>query len=83
MALYPCYRAIAGFVILVVTVPSAGATAMIDIHSHILPDQDDGARTFEEALSMVRMAAEAFPLILTGAAVTLPSCGPPSCYVTN
>jgi len=43
----------------VVTVPNAGATAMIDIHSHILPDQDDGARTFEEALSMVRMAAEA------------------------
>jgi protein-tyrosine phosphatase len=32
---------------------------MVDIHSHILPDQDDGARTFEEALSMVRMAAAA------------------------
>ena len=31
---------------------------MVDIHSHILPDQDDGARTLEEALSMVRMAAE-------------------------
>jgi protein-tyrosine phosphatase len=32
---------------------------MIDIHSHILPDQDDGAATFEVALSMVRMAAAA------------------------
>jgi protein-tyrosine phosphatase len=32
---------------------------MVDIHSHILPDQDDGARTFEESLSMVRMAAAA------------------------
>jgi len=32
---------------------------MVDIHSHILPDQDDGARTFEEALSMVLMAAAA------------------------
>jgi protein-tyrosine phosphatase len=32
---------------------------MVDIHSHILPDQDDGARSFEEALSMVRMAAAA------------------------
>jgi protein-tyrosine phosphatase len=32
---------------------------MVDIHSHILPDQDDGAPTFEEALSMVNMAAAA------------------------
>jgi protein-tyrosine phosphatase len=32
---------------------------MVDIHSHILPDQDDGARTFEEALSMVLLAAAA------------------------
>jgi len=32
---------------------------MVDIHSHILPDQDDGAPTFEEALSMVHMAAAA------------------------
>jgi protein-tyrosine phosphatase len=32
---------------------------MVDIHSHILPDQDDGARTFEEALAMVRLAAAA------------------------
>lgn len=32
---------------------------MVDIHSHILPDQDDGARKFEEALSMVNMAAAA------------------------
>ena len=32
---------------------------MVDIHSHILPDQDDGAPTFEDALSMVNMAAAA------------------------
>src|SRR5436190_9362004 len=30
---------------------------MIDIHSHILPDVDDGARTLEEALEMARVAA--------------------------
>src|SRR6185436_8338043 len=30
---------------------------MIDIHSHILPDVDDGARTLEEALEMARIAA--------------------------
>jgi protein-tyrosine phosphatase len=30
---------------------------MIDIHSHILYGLDDGARTFEESLEMVRMAA--------------------------
>ena len=32
---------------------------MIDIHSHILHDLDDGARTFEESLEMVRIAAAA------------------------
>ena len=32
---------------------------MVDIHSHILPEQDDGARSFEIALQMVRMAAAA------------------------
>jgi len=31
---------------------------MIDIHSHILPDLDDGARDLEESLEMVRIAAE-------------------------
>src|SRR4029453_17622953 len=31
---------------------------MIDIHSHILPQLDDGARTLEEALLMARLAAE-------------------------
>jgi protein-tyrosine phosphatase len=30
---------------------------MIDIHCHILPGLDDGARTMDEALSMARMAA--------------------------
>jgi protein-tyrosine phosphatase len=32
---------------------------MIDIHTHILPGLDDGARTLEEALGMLRMAAAA------------------------
>ncbi|MBS1859129.1 MAG: exopolysaccharide biosynthesis protein [Acidobacteria bacterium] len=32
---------------------------MIDIHSHILPGLDDGAKTLEEAVAMVRMAAAA------------------------
>ena len=31
---------------------------MIDIHSHVLFGLDDGARTLEESLAMVRMAAE-------------------------
>jgi protein-tyrosine phosphatase len=31
---------------------------MIDIHSHILPGLDDGARTLDEAMAMVRMAAD-------------------------
>lgn len=32
---------------------------MIDIHSHFLYDLDDGARTFEDSIAMVRMAAAA------------------------
>src|SRR6185295_11512545 len=31
---------------------------MIDIHSHILPGLDDGARSLSEALQMARIAAE-------------------------
>jgi protein-tyrosine phosphatase len=31
---------------------------MIDVHSHILPGVDDGARSWEEAISMCRMAWE-------------------------
>src|SRR5688500_11582201 len=31
---------------------------MIDIHSHILPGIDDGARSLEEAIDMARIAAE-------------------------
>ena len=30
---------------------------MIDIHCHLLPGMDDGAKTLEESISMVRMAA--------------------------
>jgi protein-tyrosine phosphatase len=31
---------------------------VIDIHSHILPDTDDGARSIEEAVEMARIATE-------------------------
>ena len=31
---------------------------MIDIHSHILPELDDGSRSLEESLEMARIAAE-------------------------
>lgn len=31
---------------------------MIDIHSHILPGLDDGARTMDEAVAMLRLAAQ-------------------------
>ncbi len=30
---------------------------MVDIHSHILPGVDDGSKTFEESLEMLRLAA--------------------------
>jgi protein-tyrosine phosphatase len=31
---------------------------VIDIHSHIMPEMDDGARSMEEAVEMARLAAE-------------------------
>jgi protein-tyrosine phosphatase len=31
---------------------------VIDIHSHIMPEIDDGARTFEEAIEMARIATQ-------------------------
>ena len=31
---------------------------MIDLHSHILPGIDDGAKTLEESLAMARIAVE-------------------------
>src|SRR5260221_8774718 len=31
---------------------------MVDIHSHILPGIDDGAKTLEESLALCRIAAE-------------------------
>lgn len=31
---------------------------MVDIHSHILPGLDDGSRSLEESVAMIRMAAE-------------------------
>ena len=41
-------------------VPQAGTDeAVIDIHSHILHGIDDGAKTFEDSVAMVQMAAAA------------------------
>src|SRR6202021_42947 len=34
------------------------ASTLIDIHSHILPDLDDGAETLEISVAMLRLAAE-------------------------
>ena len=31
---------------------------MIDLHSHILPEQDDGAQSLRDSLEMARMAVE-------------------------
>ena len=31
---------------------------MIDIHMYIIPDVDDGSRTLEESLEMIRMEAD-------------------------
>ncbi|MGZ8716697.1 MAG: CpsB/CapC family capsule biosynthesis tyrosine phosphatase, partial [Gaiellaceae bacterium] len=31
---------------------------MIDLHSHVLPGVDDGARTLEESVGILRAAAE-------------------------
>ena len=31
---------------------------MIDIHSHILPDTDDGSRSLEESIEILREAEE-------------------------
>lgn len=37
---------------------SVVASGLVDIHSHILYDLDDGARTLEESVEMVRLAAQ-------------------------
>src|SRR6202142_3401437 len=36
----------------------AHAPSMIDIHSHVLPGLDDGARSLEQSIAMIRIAAE-------------------------
>jgi protein-tyrosine phosphatase len=38
--------------------PEAGESGMIDIHSHILPGLDDGARDMDEAIRMCSIAVE-------------------------
>lgn len=45
---------------------------MIDIHTHILPGVDDGAQTMEEALSLIRQAAEGG----TKEIIVTPHCAP-------
>ncbi len=48
---------------------------MIDLHSHILPGLDDGARNLGEAVEMVRMAADS----AISAIVTTPHCSDDRC----
>src|SRR5436190_8744460 len=38
--------------------PSVILSHVIDIHSHIMPEIDDGARSMAEAVEMARIAAE-------------------------
>lgn len=45
---------------------------MIDIHTHILPGVDDGARTMEDALRLIRQAAEGG----TREIILTPHCAP-------
>ena len=35
---------------------------MIDFHTHILPGIDDGAKSLEESLSLLKMEQEEMPL---------------------
>src|SRR5262249_29638841 len=37
---------------------SVVASGLVDIHSHILPGLDDGAKTLEDSLAMLRLASE-------------------------
>ena len=48
-------------------------TKMVDIHTHILPELDDGAQTWEDALAMAELAVEGG----VAALVATPHCGLP------
>ena len=43
---------------------------MIDLHSHILPEQDDGARNLQDSLAMARMAVDSGVTVM----VATPHC---------
>ena len=49
---------------------------MIDLHSHILPEQDDGAQSLRDSLEMARMAVESG----VTAMVATPHCNIPGVY---
>ena len=49
---------------------------MIDIHAHILPGMDDGARDLEDSVEMARMAAESGTTAITAT----PHCNIPEVY---
>jgi tyrosine-protein phosphatase YwqE len=38
----------------------------VDIHSHILHGLDDGAKTFEESVEMLRIATRSVPVLNRG-----------------
>ena len=45
--------------------PGSKENKMIDIHAHILPGMDDGARDLEDSVEMARMAAESGTTAIT------------------
>ena len=52
---------------------------MVDIHCHILPGVDDGARTLEESLEMARISAESGVEMI----IATPHCNIPCSYQPN
>lgn len=56
---------------------------MIDLHSHIVPGVDDGARSLEDALEMARMSADSGVTILAATSHGDLSQGDPGAYLRD
>ena len=56
---------------------------MIDLHSHIVPGFDDGARSLEDALEMARMSADSGVTILAATSHGDLSQGDPGAYLRD
>lgn len=48
---------------------------MIDLHTHILPGMDDGAKSWEDALEMAQTAAETGTKVLAAPATEITPAG--------